>query len=102
MRHRYFFLVLVGLAGCGPDQAKDVAACQSEADRFYPTYRANDLREPSSQYIVACMGAKGYDFTIVPTDCDSRRPLPTQATCYTPSHWFAGMLDRFRRMVQFH
>jgi hypothetical protein len=97
MRRAVSILLAIGLGGCLPDQAKDVAACQTEAERFYQMYHAVDPNDPSSQYIIACMAAKGYDFTISPADCNSRYPLPTQAACYAPNSWLGGIRDKFRR-----
>jgi hypothetical protein len=90
----------LSLAGCGPDKAKDVFACEGQASRFFQTYHAVDLNAPSSQYIMECMATKGYDFSIQPADCDSHRPLPTQAACYTPQNWLAAMYDRMRRPLK--
>ena len=86
-------LAAIGVGGCFPDQAKDVAACRSQADQFYQAYRAVDPDDPSSRYIIACMAAKGYDFTIARADCDSRYPLPTQPTCFTPNNWAGSLID---------
>jgi len=89
-------LVAFAVAGCLPDQAKDVAACRIEADRFYQGYNTVDVNNPRSQYVIACMVAKGYDFDVSPAACDSRHPLPTQPTCYTSSNWLAWILGQFR------
>jgi len=97
VRREFVLLLVFILGGCLPDQAKDVAACQVESDRFYQVYNAADPDDPRSQYIIACMAAKGYDFTILPADCDSRHSLPTQPACYTPNSWLAGIIDEFRR-----
>lgn len=96
MRFGVVLLAASSVGGCFPDQAKDVVACRSEADHFYQAYRAVDPDDPSSRYIIACMAAKGYDFTISGADCDSRYPLPTQATCYAPNNWAARFVDLFR------
>jgi len=88
-------LVAFAVAGCLPDQAKDVAACRIEADRFYQGYNTVDVDNPRSQYVIACMVAKGYDFDVSPAACDSRHPLPTQPTCYTSSNWLARILGQF-------
>jgi hypothetical protein len=80
-----------------PDQAGDMAACRTQADRFYQSYKAVDLDDPSSQYIIACMAVKGYDFTILSADCDGGRPLPTQAACYRPNSWRGWIVDQIRR-----
>lgn len=100
MRRVAVLLMAIGLGGCVPNQAKDVATCQAEANRFYQTYKAVNPDDPSSQYIIACMAAKGYDFTISPADCDSRHPLPTQPTCYVPNGWLDWIIDRFRRALK--
>ena len=96
MRREVVLLVAITLGGCLPDQAKDVAACQTEADRFYKTYHAVGVDDPRGQYIIACMAAKGYDFDISPEDCDGRHPLPTQSACYAPNSWLALIIDKFR------
>ena len=100
MRREVALLMLISLAGCLPDQAKDMAACRTEADRFYQTDKAVDPEDPSSQYIIACMAAKGYNFTILPADCDSQYPLPTQPTCYSPDSGSDWIIDQFRRALK--
>jgi len=95
MRRAVLLLAVIALGGCLPDRAKDVAACRTEADHFYQAYNAVDVENPRSQYIIGCMAAKGYDFTIAPEDCDSRHPLPTQPACYTPSGWLAWINNQF-------
>ena len=92
------FLGAISVGGCIPDPAKEMAACQSEADRFYQTYHAINPDDPSSQYIIACMATKGYDFTISYADCDSRHPLPTQPTCYASNNWLGWIGDQFRHL----
>ena len=96
MKREFVLLAAITLGGCLPDQAKDVAACQTEADRFYEGDRAVDVDNPRSQYIISCMAAKGYDFDYLPADCDSRHPLATQPTCYAPKIWPAWIADKFR------
>src|ERR1700759_5650306 len=86
---------VITLAGCMPDQAKDVAVCRSEADRFYQGYYAVDVENPRSQYIIGCMTNKGYDFTILPLDCNSQRPLAAQPACYRRNNWLAWIVDQF-------
>ena len=100
MRRELVLFMAVAVAGCGPDQAKDMAACQAEVMRFYPAYVASKLEDPGTRYIIGCMAARGYEFEVTAADCNSRYPLPTQATCYTPRNWIAGAIDRFRRPAQ--
>jgi hypothetical protein len=95
MRRELVLLAAITLGGCLPDQGKDVAACRIEADHFYQGYQDVDVGNPRSQYIIACMSAKGYDFDISPADCDSRHPLPIQAACYTPNRWLAWIVEKF-------
>jgi hypothetical protein len=99
MRRAAVLLVALALGGCLPEPGKDIAACETQAGRFYQTYKAVDPNDPSSKYIIECMAAKGYDFTITPADCDSRHPLPTQPACYTPTNWLAGIADQIRRSL---
>jgi hypothetical protein len=94
MRQIAILFLALTLAGCLPDRAKDLAACQKEADRFYLPYKATDPENPSSRYIIGCMAAKGYEFTIAPSACNSQHPFPTQASCYTPSNWLVSIIDR--------
>ena len=75
-----------------------VEACRVEAERFYAMYKVGNPADPSSQFVIACMSAKGYDFTISPTDCDSRYPLVTQGGCYEPISW----IDWVREVVGWH
>jgi hypothetical protein len=96
MRRAAVLLAAMTLAGCLPDRATVMAACQKEASRFYETYRAVNPDDPSSRFIIGCMAAKGYDFTIAPAECSSEHPLPPQAACYTRSSWFGWIIDQFR------
>jgi hypothetical protein len=99
MRRGFILLMSITLAGCAPDPAKDLGACRAEAERFYPMYKVADPADPSSQFIIGCMAAKGYDFTISPTDCDSQYPLATQPTCYAPNSWPNWFVYKFRRAL---
>jgi hypothetical protein len=92
-------LALPSLAGCFPDQAKDEASCEAQASRFFAIYHAVDPNAPASRYIIECMQAKGYRFTLAPEDCDSRHALPTQPACYTPNNWVVGLYDQLRRRL---
>ena len=87
------------VAGCSPDQARDVAACGVEADRFYQGYNTADVNNPRGQYVIACMAEKGYDFDVSPANCDSRRSLVMQPTCYVARGWMAWITDRSRAHV---
>ena len=92
-------LLVLTLGGCLPDKVKDVASCQMQADRFFSVYSV-DTDSPRSQYIIACMAAKGYDFDIEPPDCDSRSALTAQATCYSPVNWFIRGTDQVRHLLK--
>lgn len=92
-------LLVLTLGGCLPDKINDVASCQMQADRFFPLPSA-DADSPRSQYIIACMAAKGYDFDIEPADCDSRHSLTAQATCYSPVNWFIRKADQVRHSLK--
>ena len=96
MRRAAVLLVAMTLAGCLPDRAKDMAACQKEASRFYKTYHAISPDDPSSRFIIGCMAAKGYDFTITSAQCSSDHPLPPQAACYESSSWLFWIVEKFR------
>jgi len=81
--------------GCLPNQVTEkITLCRMEADRFYEGYNTADVNNPRSQYIIACMAAKGYDFDVSSADCDSRRPLTTQPACYIPNNWLAWIVDK--------
>jgi hypothetical protein len=97
MRRAIVLLGVILLGGCLPDQAKDVEACRAEALRFYQMPPHVDPTDPGSRYIIGCMAAKGYDFSVLPADCDSRHPLSTQPACYTANGWLAGIVDQFYR-----
>jgi hypothetical protein len=100
MRHAFALLALVSLGGCLPENSGDLAACRTEADRFYQGYVAADVDSPRSQYIIGCMAAKGYEFTVAPEDCNSLHPLPTQSTCYTPGGWWAWINYKLREQLK--
>src|ERR1700691_187014 len=96
MKRTVFLFTVITLGGCVPEQAKDVAACRTEADRFFHTYETVDPNDPSSQYIIGCMTARGYDFTIFPTNCDPLQPMATQPACYVPDSLIDRVIDQFR------
>jgi hypothetical protein len=87
-------IVAINLAGCSPNKATDMAACQNEADRFYQGRKAADMDDPRSRYIIECMATKGYDFDVYPATCTDRHPFPTQPACFVPSNWLARMFDQ--------
>jgi len=96
MRRELVLLAAFGVGGCLPDQAKDVAACGAEADRFYQGYNTADVNNPRGRYVISCMAAKGYDFDVSPADCDSRHSLVAQPTCYVTRGWVGWIIDRSR------
>ena len=100
MERNVVFLMLISLGGCLPDNAKDMATCRTEAEHFYHMYKAVDPNDPSSQYIIECMAAKGYDFTPVAVSCDSRYPLPTQPACYASNSWPDWVIDQIRHTIK--
>jgi len=100
MRYAVLLSLLVAVTGCLPHQSKDLASCVAEAERFYHIYDAVDLENPGSKYVISCMAAKGYQFSILTSDCDIRRPMPTQATCYEPTSWQPWVIDRVFRALK--
>jgi hypothetical protein len=95
MKRFFVLLAVIILGGCLPDRVKDIASCRSEADRFYEGYRTVDVDSPRSEFIIGCMANKGYNFTIMPADCNSQRPLATQAACYASNNWVFWIIDYF-------
>ena len=95
MKRVLVLLAVTTVGGCLPDRAKDVAICRTEADRFYEGYRAVDVDNPRSEFIIGCMANKGYIFNIMPSDCSSERPLVTQPTCYASNSWLSWIIDHF-------
>jgi hypothetical protein len=95
MNRKALLLMLIIVGGCSRQPTLDVAACRTEADRFYQAYNAVDADSPRGRYIIACMAAKRYDFDVGQADCDSRHPLPTQPTCYARNGWLDWIIDRF-------
>jgi hypothetical protein len=100
MKRQAILLMLFALDGCLPDQSRDMAACRMQADRFYHMYNAIDPDDPSSKYVLACMANKGYNYTILSQDCDSRYPSSTQAACYEPDSWLGWVTDHFRHALK--
>jgi len=100
MRRCTLALLALILCGCLPDQDKDIADCEAQAARFFPVTKTLDASAPGSRYIIECMAAKGYEFSVVPADCDGQQPLSTQAACYVPDHWLAGFYERMRRYLK--
>jgi len=94
MRGVFVLLLLMSLGGCLPDRDKDLATCRTEANRFFRAAIADDPENPKSQYIIECMAAKGYDFTVVPKNCDNRYPFPTQSACYAPTSWLDVIVEK--------
>jgi hypothetical protein len=94
MRFIVLILLMIASQGCTPEKRNNVNACRMDADRFYQGYQVDDVDNPRSRYIISCMAAKGYEFDISPTDCDSKRSLATQSTCYVSTGWAARILDR--------
>jgi hypothetical protein len=90
-------VLLLNLGACLPDQSESLANCQKDADRFFMAYRNDDPENPRSRYIIECMATKGYDFTVEPTDCDSRRPFTTQPACFSPRGWLNWIEFELRR-----
>jgi hypothetical protein len=88
-------LLAINLAGCTPNNATDMAACQKEADRFYQGRQEADMDDPRNRYVIECMATKGYDFDVYPAACTDRHPFPTQPACFVRSNWLARMFDRF-------
>jgi len=88
--------MLVALGNCSSGKAQGVASCQADADRFYQAYRDDDVANPRGRYIIECMASKGYEFDISSADCDSRRALLTQQTCYVSASWIGRLIDRLR------
>jgi len=85
----------IGLVGCSPNNATDMAACQKEADRFYQGRQEVDMDEPRNRYIIECMATKGYDFDVYPAACNDHDPFPTQPACFVRSNWLARKFDQF-------
>src|SRR5260221_6291579 len=84
----------INLLGCSQNKTASLAECQREADRFYQGYQTDDATNPRSQYIIECMASRGYDFDISSAECDSRRSLPTQSTCYASKNWGIRKLEK--------
>lgn len=102
MQPALILLMTAALTAWLPDQPKAMDKCLGEASRFYPMYNVADPNDPSSHFIIECMAARGYDFTIAPSDCESRYPLVTQPACYTPNTWLGWAIDRVRRATKEH
>jgi hypothetical protein len=98
MRYAVLFSLLFFLTGRVPYPSKAVAACVMEAERFYHMYNAVDPEDPSSKYLISCMAAKGYQFTILASNYGSHRPYPTQPTCYEHTTWPTWTIDLTRTM----
>jgi hypothetical protein len=96
-RIRVFLIVLTAVILTGCSQDEKLAACQVNADRFFPTFKPTDSDDPRSQYIIECMAANGYDLDVVPKDCDNNRPFAIQAACYRRDSWFNDLFDKIRR-----
>src|SRR5258708_8867433 len=81
------------LLSCSQSSTSSLAECQREADRFYQGYQTDDAANPRSKYLIECMASRGYEFDISSAQCDSRRSLPAQSTCYVSENWVARKLE---------
>ena len=86
MKGMGILFVALSLLGCTPDKAHNTAACETETLRFYSVGSGDD-------FMIQCMGAKGYEFDVRPTECDSRTRMVMQQACYRPVGWGARLLD---------
>ena len=93
VRGAFLIVCAVNLSSCSQDKTIALAGCQTEADRFYQGYQTDDAANPRSKYIIECMASKGYGFDISSVECDSRRALPTQSTCYASTNWGIRKLE---------
>ena len=100
-------LVMV-LVGCFDDQRQQMAKCQAEAQRTYPTQayytdRFSDpdgLGTPMIPYVHSCMLAAGYALRFTKACVDESNPgmdLATNPSCYAPTDWGGLLIYRVER-----
>jgi hypothetical protein len=94
MKRTNIIVVALALGGCTPDQ--DTAQCEVEAIRLYPNNPPKVYDDVASRYAIACMKAKGYDFSPLPKeDCWAfRGSHATQPGCYKSTGWLARVIGR--------
>ena len=83
-------IILFGMLRYVPDKASDIKICESETLRFYSV-------GSGERFMKECMLAKGYEFDVMPEDCESGTRMVMQPACYTPNAFGAKVLDRLRR-----
>ena len=89
-------LAVLALGGCQSEVSRDLAVCQNEVLRFYPSYYAAKPDSPGSQFVIGCMATKGHAFSTVPTDCNGKLPMPVQPACYVSPSWWSRVGERGR------
>ena len=83
-------VIIFGMIRYVPDKASDTRICEAETLRFYSV-------GSGERFMLECMNAKGYEFDVMPEDCESRTRMVMQPACYTPNTLGAKLLDRLAR-----
>jgi hypothetical protein len=68
------------MLGCSPNKAQDTTACEMQTLRFYAAGSGDD-------FMIQCMAAKGYEFDVLPEECDNRTRMVMQSACYKRLSW---------------
>jgi hypothetical protein len=87
----------LAIAGCKTDGEKEVAGCEVRAVALAGPEVYVDSNK-ASQFMVACMGEKGYEYQTehpLCTDGTGFWGSYTDAYCYRPAKWPEGMMFDF-------
>lgn len=77
--------LLLLLSGCLDDQKQATSRCTLDARKQYPQMTSAGLFDQPGRYIVDCMGASGYEFTLLLAKaCPVSDGAAANPYCYRP------------------
>lgn len=82
------------LAGCLDDQRQAASRCTMDARRLYPQMAFAGPFDQPGAYIIDCMGAAGYGFTMALKECPVSDWAAANPYCYRPRGRIAGWIFR--------
>jgi hypothetical protein len=78
-------LALLMLSGCWEEQKEQVAECQMEGIKAYPS-ESLEQGNHIEHLILTCMTAHGYDFDLLRRLCTVNDQMAANPYCYVPSN----------------
>ena len=76
--------LLLLLSGCLDDQKQATSRCTLDARKQYPQMASAGPFDQSGLYIIDCMGAAGYGFTMLLDACPVSDWAASNPYCYSP------------------